>query len=645
MKEKPKPPSLKARCDNTLALFGEILQQLRPPPPITIDEWCDQNRFLSSDVTSEPGPWRTAFTPYLREVMRAISDHKTERVVLMSAARAGKTVSSILNPIAYQIANDPGPIMVVFPTVELGERFSKKELAAMIRDTPALRGKVAEARSRDGMNTLSLKMFNGGSIQISGANSGNSLRAVTIKYLYFDEVDGAPESAGTEGDPVRLAERRTTTYSGRGRKIILVSTPTVKGHSRIEVAYENSTQEQWNLPCPSCGEMQPLLWGQVNFETVEHACRECGALHPKHEWLAGEGQWIARNPDSPVRGFHVNALVSPFVSWADLVEEWRQATALANVGQFEQLQVFKNTVLGEVWEEVGLKVSEEGLMARREVYYADVPDGVCAITIAADTQDNRLAVDVIGWGAGKESWRLGYSEPWGDPRVPGSPVWAQLDEIIQKPYTYANGVRVPVVCTTIDMGGHAPDQVCTYAKARQGWNVWAVRGVGGFGKMLIHSTVGSKVASATVFNLGVDTGKDDVMARLRVKDPGPGYCHFPRGDAVDHTGAYESVRGYDASYFAALTAEKKISVRVKGGHHSYQWQKQSGQRNEAFDTAVYNLAALTISKVNLDRIAAKAPWAQAPQIAASSPTQPKPRARKPRAPLNQSAGINAYTAV
>ncbi len=636
----------KARCDNLLRLFaGELIPQIAPPPDITIADWAEQNVWLGPDVTSRPGPYRTDYAPYQRGIMDAISDRRVERIVVMKAARTGITYSAALNPIGYHIAHDPCPILVAYPTEQMAKKFSKKNLSPFIRDCAGIRELVSEARSRDGENTLLLKMFRGGSLTLVGANSPNALRLDTAKIAIIDEADGEVEAR--EGDYIKLIENRTLTYIGKGRKLIIISTPKDKQTSLIEQEYDNSSREQWCLPCPSCGDMQPLEWPRVNFETVQHACRECGALHGKREWLAGAGAWIARDPDNPTRGFHINALVSPFVPWESLIEEFRIAVARSNAGDHTKLQVFVNTALGETWAEPGVRIDEEGLMARREEYMADVPDGVCAITVAADTQDNRLAVDVIGWGAGKESWRLGYAELWGDPRVPGSPVWGQLDEIIRKPYLYANGVRVPVVCTTIDMGGHAPDQVCAYAKARQGWNVWAARGNAGSGKPLLLSTVKSKVASATIFNLAVDTGKDDVTARLRVRAPGPGYCHFPRGGAVDYTGAHESVRGYDARYFAGLTAEKKVSARTKGGFHKYEWQKQPGQANEPFDLAVYNLAALSISKVNLDRIAERAPW----MLAASRPAVYRPqsapkagRLNAPKSSLNGPSG-NASTAV
>lgn len=426
---------------------------------------------------------------------------------------------------------------------------------------------------------------------------------------------------------------------------MLTSTPTVKGHSRIEKAYNESTKEQWCLPCPSCGELQTLEWRRVNFETLQHACSECEAPHSRDEWLAGEGQWIARNPDCLTRGFHFNALVSPFVRWETLVDEFRQAMQLSNFGDHTQLITFVNTVLGETWEDRGEQVDDVGLLARREIYYADVPEGVAIVTIGVDTQDNRLCYSVFGWGAGRECWALEYGELWSDPRVPGSLVWGMLDEVIQKPRAYHNGRLARVFCTTIDMGGHASDQVCAYAKARQGWNVWAVRGEGGQGKAFVKSWSTYKKSNATVFTLGVDTGKDEMAAMLRVKEPGPGYVHFPKGEQG------ECVKGFDERYFQGLTSEKKISVPVRGNFRKYIWELMPGRQNEPLDTMNYALAALAILKPDLDKIAELAPWALPPKPEKMpSPLPPIRTAAGPakKRPLNGGLNrgkINSFTAV
>lgn len=646
----------KKQLNNTLALFARLAKLAAPPPNLTISEWADANRVLSAGPNSVPGPWRTDFTPYLRAIQDAICDPAVDSVVVKSCARVGKT-SALLHAIGYYIDLDPAPIMVVLPTTALAEKFSKKYLAPLLRETDCLRGKVKDIRTKDSSNTILYKEFPGGSIGLSGANSPASLSMDTIKIVLIDEADRCGD-AGDEGSSIKLAEARTTTFINKGRKIVYTSTPTNKGSSNIESAYLESNQQRWCLPCPTCGAYQPLEWRRLDFGTMKHACRDdaCGGAHTRREWLGGKGKWIAENPGHPTQGFHLNALVSPFVTWDYLVDEWRKANIEARFGQHNKLQVFINTLLGEEWEIPGARADESGLMERREIYYADVPDGVCLTTMGVDTQDNRLCYTLWGWGAGKESWALEYGELWGDPRVPGSMCWAQLDEVIQKRRTYAGGRPVKVNCTAIDMGGHAPDQVCTYAKMRQGWNVWAVRGVGGYGKEFIKSSGRHKKTGATFFNLGVDTGKEEMSALLRVPRPVdedvlhsgrvPGYVHFPKGLAG------EFVRGFDERYFSGLTSEKRIAKRLTGNFHKYVWEKQAGRSNEPWDCFNYALAALTIATKEalpfLERIAEVAPWTYALIDMPAAPTASGQKPLKRRSGgmrLNEAAVLNPYTAV
>jgi phage terminase large subunit GpA-like protein len=556
--------------------------------------------------------------------MDAIGDHNVEKVVIQKAARTGITYSAILNVFGYYVNNEPCPIILVYPTEQNARKFSKKNLSQFIRDCKAIAHLFPEEKSRDGDNTILLKTFPGGSLTLVGANSPNSLRADTAKIVMIDEVDG--EIDVREGDYIQLVENRTLSYAGRGRKIILLSTPTDKIKSAIEPEYLNSTMEKFHLPCPSCGEMQPLEWERIDLEAITHQCCECGEKHTRPQWIRdweNTGKWIAQNPEHLVRGFHISALYSPFLKWEFMVEKYNEAIAEYNIGQHGKLQVFKNTYLGETWEDQGERVDETGLMERRQAYFFEndynhdpslVPDGVCVITIGVDTQDNRLEYEVVGHGAGLESWGLEYGILPGDPRVPHAQVWGLLDDLIRKPRRYLNGVQVPVVCTVIDYGGHAADQVSAYCKSRRGWNVWPINGVGGFGRLFVDlkKTFRTKVASATGFSLGVDTGKDELFARLRLQEQGAGYCRFPRGTKRTAYalggGDYETVRGYDERYFAGLTSEKKVAIRKTGGHHSYRWQLQRGARNEPLDCRVYASAAILISRVNVDDIASKAPW-------------------------------------
>lgn len=305
-----------AKRNDTLKLFCKLAKIIAPPPDLTVSQWADLYRRLSAESSAEPGQWRTDRAPYQREIMDAIHDPAVETVVVMSSAQIGKT-EFLLNITGYHIDYDPAPILMVMPTKELAEAYSKDRLAPMIRDTPALQAKVKDVRSRDSGNTLLHKKFPGGHITLVGANSPSGLASRPIRILLADEVDRFPISAGTEGDPLTLAEKRTKTFWNK--KKVFVSTPTVKGVSRIETAFLNSSREEWCLPCPNCGEYQPLTWAQIHFEDVTHRCLCCGTRHNEFKWKAGEGKWVAKEPAARVRGFHLSGLISPWECWEKII--------------------------------------------------------------------------------------------------------------------------------------------------------------------------------------------------------------------------------------------------------------------------------------------------------------------------------------
>lgn len=265
----------------TVELFAEVLSKLRPPPPLTVSQWADRYRVLSAESSAEPGRWHTEKAPYQRAIMDAIGDPHVRSVVVMSAAQIGKTDAFILNPLGYYMDYAPCPVMCMQPTLDMGQTLSKDRIAPMIRDTPRLTGLV-DTKSRYAGNTVMKKNFPGGHITIVGANSPSSLASRPIKVLLADEIDRYPKSAGTEGDPLDLAKKRQTTFWDY--KTVMVSTPTIKGDSRIEDAYLLSTQEEWNVPCPECGAYQPFLWENVKFDKddldkgIGYVCRECGCV-------------------------------------------------------------------------------------------------------------------------------------------------------------------------------------------------------------------------------------------------------------------------------------------------------------------------------------------------------------------------------
>jgi phage terminase large subunit GpA-like protein len=577
-----------------------FLSGLRPEPQLTVSEWADEHRMLSSKASSEPGRWRTSRTPYLKEAMDCLSSsHSAQRVVMMFAAQTGKTEAGS-NFLGYVIHHAPGPMLLVQPTVEMAKRLSKQRLESLISETPCLRERIAPARSRDSGNTLFAKEYPGGILVITGSNSASGLRSMPCRYLFLDEVDAFPADVDGEGDPVTLAERRTTTFARR--KILLTSTPTVKGSSRIEAEYLRSDQRRFFVPCPSCGEMQWLKWPQMKWEkdkpeTARYECEHCKEQFSevsKGRMLAA-GEWRATAPgDGKTAGFHLSGLYSPlgWLSWAELVDDFLRAK-----GDAPLLKTFVNTRLAETWDEqTGTRIDAEGLMERVEQYERGVvPDGVLCLTAGVDVQDNRLAVSIWGYGRSEEAWLIEHTEIWGDPTR--TELWKQLDVLIEGEYPRADGKKLKVLAACVDSGGHCTAEVYSYCRtARRGQMVVAIKGASTRGKPPIGRE--SKVdlnlkgrtikRGASVYSVGTDTIKDSIFGRLRTNtEPGPGFLHFGLAATQE--------------YFEQLTAERKVTRFNRAGMPSSEYVKKSNARNEALDTCVYSVAALHLLYRRFDR--------------------------------------------
>lgn len=354
-----------------MSYLASFAKGLRPDPLLTVSEWADKNRMLSKTASSEPGLWRTERTPYLREIMDCLSpSHPAEKIVFMKGAQIGGTEAGN-NWVGYVMDQAPGPMLVVQPTVEMGKRWSKGRLAPLIDDTPCLKGKVKDPRSRDSGNTVQSKEFQGGIVVVTGANSAVGLRSMPVRYLFLDEIDAYPPDADGEGDPISLAIQRTATFARR--KIFLVSTPTIQGFSQIERQYEASDQRHFYVPCPYCGEFQTLVWAQIQFDDVNGAYVSCAHCHQRidefHKTdMLKHGEWRATYPDRPVAGFHLSSLYSPvgWFSWQHAVDNFQQAQTASCRGHSESLlKVWVNTTLGEPWVDRGECPEWEHLFERR----------------------------------------------------------------------------------------------------------------------------------------------------------------------------------------------------------------------------------------------------------------------------------------
>lgn len=576
---------------STLKIFEKVARAWAPPAKLTVSEWADTYRKLSPEAAAEPGQWRTDRAPYQREIMDAVTDPDIETIVIKSSSQIGKTEIE-LNIIGYYIHQDPCPIMVILPNMEpVAQDWSRDRLAPMIRDTVVLAERVGEQKNG---NSTYHKKFPGGQIVIAGANSPASLASRPIRILLCDEVDRFPASAGTEGDPIALAEKRTITYWNR--KKIYVSTPTVEGASRIEKEYQKGTQEKWCIQCPCCGEYVFINFYGIKFQhkwisdklpevwDVKFQCPECYAEADEHTWKGQPGKWIADNPQvKRIRSFHLNAFVSPWYSWTEIIKEWLEAK-----DDPVKLKVVKNTLFGECWEEKLDVDDEDKLLERREKYEADLPDGVLLLTCGVDTQDDRLEFEIVGWGIGKESWGIEYGFIIGKPDDLST--WQMLDDRLKKVYRFADGRGLMIACTCIDSGGHFTTSVYRYCKQNEHRRIFAVKGQGGPGIPLIHKLSRNNKENALLIILGVDEGKTNIISALKVKEPGPRYCHYPDSDN----------RGYDRHYFQGLLSERQVP-RKKNGIMRYTWEKISvNARNEAFDTRNYAQAAMELLKPNFE---------------------------------------------
>lgn len=578
--------TLKRKQEKRLAkrLEEAIRVGLKPPPKLTVSQWADRYRQLSSESSAEAGKWSTSRAEYQRGMMDAVSDPNIETVVLMTGAQIGKT-ELINNVVGFHIHQDPAPMLVVQPTLDMAQTWSKDRLAPAVRDTPVLAAKIKDPRSRDSGNTTLHKVFPGGHVTACGANSPSSLASRPCRIILCDEVDRYPVSAGTEGDPISLAKKRATTFWNR--KIILVSTPTERGHSRIEAAYAESDQRKYFIKCPDCEAEQVLRWANVRWDegkphTAAYCCEECGTLWSDAARYRAirYGKWKATaDGDGKTAGFHLSGLYSP---WTPLEEAVRDF--LASKRDPMRLKTWVNTFLGETWEDQGEQVDEHDLMTRGEDWGGELPDEILLVTAGVDVQDDRLEVEIVGWGRGEESWSIDYRTIYGDPST--AELWMQLDQILQQSYVHPIHGDMTVRATCIDSGGHYTQQVYNYCRVRAGRRIFAIKGIGGEGKPIVGRPSKNNIGKINLFPVGVDTAKELIYSRLKIQSEGEGYCHFPTGRSPE--------------YFLMLTAEKKVTKYFKGRPRR-EWQKIR-TRNEALDCRVYATAALGLLNVNLEAV-------------------------------------------
>lgn len=579
---------------------------LKPLPKTSVSQWADNHRMLSSGISAEPGKWKTSRAPYQKDIMNAFTEPGIHRVVVKSSSQIGK--SDMMNNVIGRFAHlDPCAIMMIQPTIDMAQDYSKTRIAPMIRDTKVLNNLFYDVKSRDANNTILSKVFPGGRLIMCGANSPAGLASRPIRILLADEVDRFPDSAGTEGDPVDLAAKRMTTFwnSCMG----LFSTPTNEGSSRIDEEYLAGTQEEWQHKCPNCGEYHLLRHIDMTVDykeiktpsgkktvivnDVKWRCPHCGFSFSEKEMKQTPQKYISRNADAlknGIRSFFVNGFTSPWMTWSKIMREWLEAK-----GDPEREKVIMNTVFGESYKQKGAFEDEQIFLRRRESYGAELPNGVLLLTAAIDTQDNRLEYEVVGWGKEEECWGIRKGIVLGAPNQ--ARTWKEIDNILDKTYHFADGKGLKVVRTFIDSGGHYTSDVYNYCQKNFHKQRFAIKGRGGSGIPLIYKIAKANNAKAPLILLGVDDGKQQIMDRLSIDSPGPLYFHFPQDEGIKEL----SNRGYDDLYFKGIISEHK-KVYKRNGVLREVWETTKNVRNEPLDLRNYNLACMKSLKPDWDKL-------------------------------------------
>lgn len=611
------------------------LAGMQPPENLTVTEWAECKRYLSTEASAEPGLWRTSRTPYLRAIMDAFTDPKVHHIVFVAASQVGKT-EVINNIIGYIIDQNPGSILFVHPTTIDAREFSKLRIAPMIRDSPALRRKVSVAKSRDSGNTLLQKSYPGGILTLCGSNEAHALASKPIRYVFGDERDRWAPSAGTEGDPWELAMARQTTFYNA--KAVEVSTPTVKGDSNIAKSFAKGTMERWKSQCPHCGQFHEIQWKDIRYEAKETVannertysiegdvlwvCPGCACTSNEAVMKKQPARWEADNPAAYANGersFWLNAFASPWASWASICLKYQNA-----LGDTKKLQVVYNTCFGMLWENRGDTPDPDKLLGRRELYEAELPEGVLVLTAGVDTQDDRMEYEIVGHGHFGETWGIEKGIIMGRPDDPAT--WDSLDMMVfDRVLRFRDGLGLKVSVSFVDEGGHFTGEVRLFCQQRIHKKVFCIKGFPGPDRPFTGPPKKQKIiiknrylGTVWQYPIGVDSGKQIIMDNLKVQAPGPKYCHFPLRD------------DYGAMYFNGLLSEHLVPEGKT--RQRWVWQKIPGhERNEPLDCRDYALAAFKVAPVDLDAVDRRLKAAQGKH--SSSTDEPPRQPPKRRGPV------------
>lgn len=562
--------------------FPEELEAFKPPERYTVSEWADNFRVLTN-ISAEPGRWRTNRTPYLKEPMDKFTDPLIEQIVLCFGAQLGKTETE-LNMIGYALDQTQSPVMMVYPTDAIAKFASDKRVQPMIKSVKSISDNFDE-----NSKLLELDFNNGNYMVLVGANSPSSLSSRSIKYLFFDEIDKYPAFSGKEADPLKLAKERTKTFVDK--KIVMVSTPTVESGNIWQALMNANERRQYYVPCPHCGVSQTLKFKQIKWpdehndnadmirDTAYYECEHCGEhIYDKHKMeMLRHGEWRAANkPQSKVRSisYHLSSIYSPWVTFGDVAYEFKNSK-----GTPASLMNFINSWLAEPWRSAKTKSTQTLHFTESTYDRGVVPDKATLLIASVDVQLDHFWWEVRAYAPGVKSYLIDYGQ---------ASTWNDLEEIIvNREYPSEYGEPRQVMKAGID-SGFRTDEVYQFC-ARFPEICIPLKGSSNHKTLTAPYSMSSVekgvIGGLKLYVLNTDYWKDFIFARM-VRP-------------TDEVGTIHLFKDCPQEYTDHLRSEEKQEIRnVKTGEVTVQWKPLTGHpTNHLLDTCTYNAAVADIAGV------------------------------------------------
>jgi phage terminase large subunit GpA-like protein len=584
-------------------IFNILARVLAPRARVTVSEWADDSRELTTKGSSIPGQWRTDRNPLLREPMDCMSKHsKVHESVNIFPIQFGKTEIQ-LNVLGCTMDTNPCPIIVFLPDDITMNAWIEQKLTSLIDGTPAVQRALTTTNSRNSSNQKAFKDFAGGQLFIEHAKTATRMTLKSAVMIIVDELDKMAAALTTGEDPLELIRGRTS-GSPNDYKHCFTGTPGLKGVSRLDEVWEESDQRKYYVPCPHCGHEQPLEWSGLQWtpdgSQCWYMCRECTAVieeHHKTEMMQ-RGRWVAEKPGRQIRGYRANCLYYQFgmgPRWLDLVRMWRKAQS-----DPRKLQVFITERLAESWEDPAMRQVKHNIIADRVEGYRlrSAPLPVLAVTCGVDTQDDRLEAHITGWSRNLQAWTLDYFVVPGDPE--NEDTWLKLVDILNRPIEHAGGGLLRVEATAIDAAGHRTQAVYNFVRRRLIRRPMAI-----FGAKTNNAPVLSKgklqdinwrgqldKRGVTTHQVGTVSIKHLLYSRISTDTEKQNEARFIHlSDELP------------PEYFTGLVSEIYDPIKNR-------FVKRGGARNEPLDTWVYAYAATHHPELRLHR-RSRADWDEA----------------------------------